>query len=417
MGEAISGASDHTTTSVPLAIVYLSGTTLNSAYTYDMTSIDLKWSVSNGVLDLRSNFVLTLRDSIIDEDKLLFKDRDSTEATDNPVSGKVTFQNHVHINEDLTLSSDKSIGIGFAETDDISDAQVHIKGASHLATLKVEQTESDHASKIFLSNTENSFGIFGDSSPNELRLGRYLNEDIQDFILDSSGNISVSNSLTVKSTVLHEGTTYFNKDLKFKTGAKLGIGFEESDNINYTIHAKASECISVFESTLEGKASKLLLNNGTNSYGIAYDPVLDILSLGRTSSSNKDLYIDSSGNTFIENNLYVDQEADFTIGGILSVNNTLKVGTSDNLVILGNNTSTLSGSSDSVNIYFEGKEAVQNIISKIGGTTTYLNTVVDANNDRVEISSTDDVLYMYKDSSNSVEKTFMKLGSGIYLNG
>jgi len=93
---------------------------------------------------------------MLDDTKVFFKDRDSTDLVSNPVVGKVTFKDRVHVDEDLTLSTDKSIGVGFTETDSIpTGLQVHIKGGTNRGAMKIEQTSADEVSSLYLKNNSN----------------------------------------------------------------------------------------------------------------------------------------------------------------------------------------------------------------------------------------------------------------------
>ncbi len=145
MDEAVAAVTGHAVDRIPLAIVKVhdaggSELALDPTWTGVEYSGPLTLNSANGVVDVRNMFVFYEQEGIHSDQTFLFKDRDSTDASNSPIAGKVTFKDHVHVDEDLTLSTDKSLGIGFSETDDITAAQVHIKGGQGLGTFKLEQT-------------------------------------------------------------------------------------------------------------------------------------------------------------------------------------------------------------------------------------------------------------------------------------
>ena len=179
---------------------------------------------------------LQLNDDLLDDTKLFFKDRDSTDATANPILGKATFKERVHIDDDVTLSNGQGLGLGFTETESLgSGVQVHIKGDSLNGVLKLEQETANFSSKLYLKNTVNEWGIQSDSTPNELRLGRVttLGQNssslYSDISWDSSGNTTIGENLTVTKTSTFTDDAAFLADVTIQKG--LGVGFSSGEDV------------------------------------------------------------------------------------------------------------------------------------------------------------------------------------------
>lgn len=302
---------------------------------------------TGGLYDIRSLNTLKLNDNLLDDTKVFFKDRDSTDAVSNPVLGKVTFKDRIHGDEDLTLSTDKSLGIGFAETDNIaSGLQVHIKGGQNRGTFKLEQTYAGWASKLYLKNDTNEWGLFSDASPDEFRIGRVtttgeiassVNKDIS--IDGSTGDVTIGENLAVDGNASITGTSHVSDDATFANG--VGIGYTDSEDVtNGQLKLKTGTgdgVISITTSDVVGHAKLSLKTSSGTDFDIqATDS--GSLSIGRVSQS--DLVIDSSG-TFFIGEAFVALKSG-SVAGTFTAGDNLKVDQTNNQVILGREATTLA---------------------------------------------------------------------------
>jgi hypothetical protein len=257
---------------------------------------------TGGLYDIRSLNILQLNDDLLDDTKVFFKDRDSTDAVSNPVLGKVTFKDRIHGDEDLTLSADKSMGIGFTETDNIAEGlQVHIKGGTNRGAMKIEQTSANEVSSLYLKNDSNEWGLLSDASPDELTLGRVttigaiastINSDIK--IDGSTGDVTIGENLTVDGESTFTGTTHTASDATFAKG--VGIGYTNGEDVadgELALKTGTGDgVISITTSDAVGHA-KLTLN--TNSGTDFTLEAKDTGTFGIGRGATDDIAIDSTG--------------------------------------------------------------------------------------------------------------------------
>lgn len=114
------------------------------------------------------------------------------------VSGRSIFSEDVILGKNKTLAIG-SHGISSPSTDVGSDSiDLYIKRSSLGAKILIEQTSSGYASKIVMKNTANEYGIFSNSDPNRLTIGRVTGTGIEaDLYLDSTGAVHIGNDLVV----------------------------------------------------------------------------------------------------------------------------------------------------------------------------------------------------------------------------
>lgn len=302
----------------------------------------------NSVYDIRSLNTLQLNDDLLDDTKLFFKDRDSTDATANPILGKATFKERVHIDDDVTLSNGQGLGLGFTETESLgSGVQVHIKGDSLNGVLKLEQETANFSSKLYLKNTVNEWGIQSDSTPNELRLGRVttLGQNssslYSDISWDSSGNTTIGENLTVTKTSTFTDDAAFLADVTIQKG--LGVGFSSGEDVldnwimTKTDDGDAGLALTTTDTT--GHAKITLSTSHATDFNLAATDS-GTLVLGRVIANveQTDLLIDTAGQVLLLNDFSVS--GDSMLSGNLTVDQNLLIDSGNGRVFLGKNISS-----------------------------------------------------------------------------
>lgn len=112
--QAWSAALTPATSRVALAIIKVIRVSGN--YQIDLTWTDTNSNpnreITDGVCDLRNINRLLLNENLLDDSKILFKDRDSLKQYSRSVGGAVTFDKRIHFNDYITATTGTRLAIG-----------------------------------------------------------------------------------------------------------------------------------------------------------------------------------------------------------------------------------------------------------------------------------------------------------------
>jgi len=212
--------------------------------------------------------------------------------------------------------------------------------------------------------------IVSDANPNQLRIGRgntALTGEA-DLVIDSSGEVTVAESFTASSSVLHSSTTHLADNTTVASGKKLGVGYAEGDTLSYPFQVRAGAGALLIESTTaDTDVQTTFLGATTSSYAVRLSAETNVFGIGRAQFPANDLYIDSSGDVTISNNLTVNQTAHLSVGQLI-VNDNLITSSTNAAIILGDNVDNLTPDNYSTNVYYQNREAVLKIISDAGAS-------------------------------------------------
>ena len=112
--QAWSAAQAPATARVSLAIIKVHR--VSGQYIIDLTWTDTNSNpnreITDGVCDMRYLHRLLLNENLLDDSKILFKDRDSLKLYNRSIGGAVTFDKRIHFNDYITATTGTKVAIG-----------------------------------------------------------------------------------------------------------------------------------------------------------------------------------------------------------------------------------------------------------------------------------------------------------------